>query len=362
MILSIPGKGQQIIHKSDKNVISEHRPHAPLERGWTASQSHGASHLWHRRHRLFGCRVYKMPQPRPPGNLKEQCVRNVIKNIDSYWCRDYVKNWLEMSKNLMYVMGPFEGLPSSIIELMVENLSKSGKLRKHHLHLLLLHHLERLVLIRGTSDFGYILSLLPIRCKKLCHLGLKGKNLPHKQLNEAFMSLNHLQTVDLSQTNVMDETLSVIASYCKYIRVLNLSDTDVTDRSIFSLCHGDRRVGISATDKPSTGISATEKCFSETEKLSLNVSEKPDISKSLIKLDLHGTVVTFLGIQCALMNLPNLQEITHSLLLYAVAKLQMRRERMANSVSEEGKTVSEIQPLKIRLLQSDDFGKVKVWP
>lgn len=51
-----------------------------------------------------------MPQPRPPGNLKEQCLRSIIKNIDSYWCRDYIKNWLEGSKNLMYVLGPFEDL------------------------------------------------------------------------------------------------------------------------------------------------------------------------------------------------------------------------------------------------------------
>lgn len=118
-------------------------------------------------------------------------------------------------------------------------------------------------------------------------------------------------------------------------RVLNLSDTDVTDRSISSLCCGVRRVGIDST-------------------------EKPDISKSLIKLDLHGTVVTPLGIQCALMDLPNLQEITHSMLMYAVAKLQMRQVKMAEFISDVERTVSKIRPLKIRLLQSDEFGKGNV--
>lgn len=52
----------------------------------------------------------KMPQPRPPGSLKEQCVRNITVNIDSFWCQDYIKNWLDQSKSLIFVLGPFEDL------------------------------------------------------------------------------------------------------------------------------------------------------------------------------------------------------------------------------------------------------------
>lgn len=267
-----------------------------------------------------------MPQPRPPGSLKEQCVRNITVNIDSFWCQDYIKNWLDQSKSLIFVLGPFEDLPSTLIELIIEELNASGKLRKHHLHLLLLYHLERLKLSRETSEFSYILSLLAQRCKKLRHLGLKSRNLPRKMVNEIFINLELLQTVDLSMTNVADQTLSVIGAYSKHIRVLNLADTDVTDIGISSLCHD------------------------------LRVSQNTHISRSLLKIDLYGTVVTPKGIQCALINMPNLKEIVHSTVLFSVSKLVESRQRMAEEASVLGGVVPELGPLQLRALQSDEFG------
>ncbi|XP_042856820.1 uncharacterized protein LOC122243351 isoform X2 [Penaeus japonicus] len=272
-----------------------------------------------------------MPQPRPPGSLKEQCVRNITVNMDSFWCQDYIKNWLSQSKSLIFVLGPFEDLPSTLIEMIIEELNASGKLRKHHLHLLLLYHLERLKLSRETSEFSYILSLLAQRCKKLRHLGLKSRNLPRKMVNEIFINLELLQTVDLSQTNVADQTLSVMGAYAKHIRVLNLADTDVTDIGISSLCHG---------IKMST----------------IHPSEKTHISQSLLKLDLYGTVVTPKGIQCALINMPNLKEIVHSTLLFSVSKLVESRQRMAEEALVLGGDIQELGPLQLRAVQSDEFG------
>ncbi|XP_045596527.1 uncharacterized protein [Procambarus clarkii] len=280
---------------------------------------------------LSEVRVHKMPRPKPPGCLKVQCVRSIVNNMDKYWCQDYMQNWLDQSKSYLFVLGPFEDLPSPLIELIIEELNTSGKLRKHHLHLLLLYHLERLVLTRCTSEFGYIISLCAVRCKKLRHIGLKGRTLPRKILNEMFKSLSLLQTVDLSQTNVTDQTISVISAYCKHVRVLNLSDTDVTDMGVSSLCHG-----IMSSD--------------------ILPTEKPHISKSIIKLDLYGTAVTDKGIQCALVNLPNLQEITHSTLLYALANLKKSREKMAEVSVDIGSIVPEFGPLKLRFLQCDEFG------
>ncbi|XP_037790926.1 uncharacterized protein LOC119586291 [Penaeus monodon] len=270
-----------------------------------------------------------MPQPRPPGTLKEQCVRNITVNMDSFWCQDYIKNWLDQSKSLIFILGPFEDLrkyESTLIELIIEELNASGKLRKHHLHLLLLYHLERLKLSRETSEFSYILSLLAQRCKKLRHLGLKSRNLPRKMVNEIFINLELLQTVDLSQTNVADQTLSVIGAYSKHIRVLNLADTDVTDIGISSLCHD------------------------------MRVSKKTHISRSLLKMDLYGTVVTPKGIQCALINMPNLKEIVHSTVLFSVSKLVESRQRMAEEASVLGGVIPELGPLQLRALQSDEFG------
>ncbi|XP_042242637.1 uncharacterized protein LOC121879909 isoform X2 [Homarus americanus] len=272
-----------------------------------------------------------MPRLKPPVSLKEQCVHSIVKHMDSYWCKDYIHNWLDEKRRYLFVIGPFEDLPSSLIELIIEELNTSGKLQKHHLHLLLLYQLERLVLSRCTSEFGFIISLLAVRCKKLRHLGLKGRTLPRQTLNEVFRSLSLLQTVDLSQTNVTDQTISVIASSCKHIRVLNLSDTRVTDMGISSLCHG-----VMSAD--------------------INPKEKPDISKSLIKLDLYGTAVTYKGIQCALVNMPNLQEVTHSALLYAVAKLKASRDTMTELAQVSGGSLPELGPLQLRFLQSDEFG------
>ncbi|KAK8741651.1 hypothetical protein OTU49_002319 [Cherax quadricarinatus] len=146
-----------------------------------------------------------------------------------------------------------------------------------------------------------------------------------------FKSLSFLQTVDLSQTNVSDQTISVISAYCKHVRVLNLSDTDITDMGVSSLCHGVMSPDILPT-------------------------EKPHISTSLIKLDLYGTAVTDKGIQCALVNLPNLQEITHSTLLYAVANLKKSREKMAEVAVDINGIIPEFTPLMLRFLQCDEFG------
>lgn len=88
----------------------------------------------------------------------------------------------------------------------------------------------------------------------------------------------------------------------------------------------------------------------------LRVSQNTHISRSLLKIDLYGTVVTPKGIQCALINMPNLKEIVHSTVLFSVSKLVESRQRMAEEASVLGGVVPELGPLQLRALQSDEFG------
>ena len=50
-----------------------------------------------------------MPVRRGVFTLKETCLRNVAQNMDSVWCEDYVKNFLDQGQYL-HIVGPFEYL------------------------------------------------------------------------------------------------------------------------------------------------------------------------------------------------------------------------------------------------------------
>ena len=56
-----------------------------------------------------GRRGVTMPVRRGVFTLKETCLRNVAQNMDSVWCEDYVKNFLDQGQYL-HIVGPFEYL------------------------------------------------------------------------------------------------------------------------------------------------------------------------------------------------------------------------------------------------------------
>ncbi|CAL4225617.1 unnamed protein product, partial [Meganyctiphanes norvegica] len=244
-----------------------------------------------------------MPWIKPPGTLKQQCICSISNHMDDIWCKDYVENWMNQGKKLLYILGPFHDLTSSLVEMIIKELDSKKKLRKHHLHLLLVYHLDRLVLNRETQQFAYAMTLLSTQCKKIRHLGLRNSHLPRNSLNNVIMSLPLLQILDLSGAQVQDQTLSVCAAYCKRLRELVLRDTSVSDMGIMSLCLGVNNSFIDPTEHPLT-------------------------ANTLLKLDLMGTQVTECGVQCAFENMKKMQYLLHSTTLQALDKLVKQRERM----------------------------------
>ncbi|KAK7066161.1 hypothetical protein SK128_021006, partial [Halocaridina rubra] len=165
----------------------------------------------------------------------------------------------------------------------------------------------------------------------LRHIALKSNSLPHQQMNKAFVSLPLLQTVDLSQTNVSDQMLGVIACYCEQIKYLNLCNSRVTDVGIISLCQGPRN------------------CSPDTKKVTA-------IAKSLVRLKLHGTFVTAEGLQIALLCMSNLQELSHSALLYALGNMKDCNSLTSSFCDKNGTLLLEKKTFSLKHVMSDDFG------
>ncbi|XP_068203079.1 uncharacterized protein [Palaemon carinicauda] len=272
-----------------------------------------------------------MPQHRPPGSLKQQCIRNIGRNMDKLWAKDYVKNWHEQSKTLSFVLGPFEDLPGTVVELLIEELVNTKRLRKHHLQILLVYHLERFVL-RKETDFEKAITLLLSRCKNLRHLGLRSSTLPHRLLTKVFVSLEHLQTVDLSQTNIADATMATLGDNCRNIRVLNLSDSSATDKAIAGLIYGH--------NPPPT----------------VNPFETTALSRKLTHLNVYGSHVTANGVLSALVYMPNLQELNHSELLASIATLSSSDVDLRLFREYRNVAPTENPTLNLRQLQCDEYG------
>ncbi|XP_064086042.1 uncharacterized protein LOC135201085 [Macrobrachium nipponense] len=272
-----------------------------------------------------------MPQHRPPGTLKQQCIRNIARNMDKLWARDYVQNWHEQSKTLSFVLGPFEDLPGTVVELLIEELVNTKRLRKHHLQILLVYHLERFVL-RKETDFEKAITLLLSRCKNLRHIGLRSSSLPCRLLTKVFMSLEHLQTVDLSQTSISEVTLATMGENCKNVRILNLSDSSATDKGIAGLIHGHH-------------CPPTRDPFETTA-----------LSRKLIHLNVYGSHVTSSGVLAALVYMPSLQELNHSELLASIARLSSSDLELHLFKEYRKIGLDENPVLNLRRLQCDEYG------
>ena len=172
--------------------------------------------------------------------LAEQCVDNIVSNMDTVWCKEFLTGLFGQS-HWLYVMGPFDTLPFDLVHRIFVRLKDRKMLRKHHIYLLINPYLKRLDVSRESSnEIGLILQLLGTRCRQLQHLDLSfTTRFPKITFLQEFPSFSkRLTSLDLSRVHsVNDDVAGVIGVYGRHLVNLDLSSTSVTDIGLACLVH-----------------------------------------------------------------------------------------------------------------------------
>ncbi|XP_078589304.1 uncharacterized protein LOC144869708 [Branchiostoma floridae x Branchiostoma japonicum] len=255
-----------------------------------------------------------MPQRSSPATLKHLSIVSIATHMDNLWAADYIHNYLDQY-NFWYIIGPFDTLPSHLIQELIEFLVQKRQLGRRHLHLMIHQHLESLHLGKCSSCMtDAIIKLVQIRCKKLKKLDLSRCNrLTSYAMSMALSYLPKLVYLNLYSTNCTDEVLGTIGAICVHLRDLNICKTHVTDKGIVSLCgEGDSVRGCRKL-------------------VSLDVSFSPK--------------VTIKGVKHALRQLPNLRQLLHNDVCDALVALH-------EEAFKKGKTT---QPYQLRSGTVNDF-------
>lgn len=177
--------------------------------------------------------------PRAKRNVKtllETCLQNVTRNIEE-WCKHYVETYGKEKKLYLYVIGPFDPLPSRLLVRIIDILRDEKRLKKHHLELLITQQLNALDLSKEGDEIACHLRLASIRCPQLKTLKLNGCQKISKQVYQNFLpTFENLQVLDISNTSSGDSCLYVLGAYCKDLRELDVTSCPVTDAGIKGLC------------------------------------------------------------------------------------------------------------------------------
>ncbi|KAL9982234.1 hypothetical protein ACROYT_G004259 [Oculina patagonica] len=193
------------------------------------------------------------------------------------WC----KSSIEDLHRCKYVLGPFDGLNSDLIQKLLNILCEKKQLKMSHLHVLLhsnVKHLDLSVCSSLVTD--QILSPVGCRCKKLTYLSLKNcSRLSTKALKEISINLPCLQLIDLSGCQACtDDVLNLLGASCPELRWLRGESCFlISDAGIDGLCGDDdnprcrrlREVTLTSTAITSYGMQKLLISQPELKKLSL---------------------------------------------------------------------------------------------
>jgi len=136
----------------------------------------------------------------------------------------------------MYVIGPFDQLPSCLIQEIWIYLKQKKMIRKHHIYLLISPYTRTMDLSHCEADLGLMLLLTSQRCFQLKQLDLSHNRLPRDQLSTSLPIFTGLTSVSLAHTSITDPLLSILGLYCSKLTTLDLSYcAQVSDKGLSSL-------------------------------------------------------------------------------------------------------------------------------
>ncbi|KAK1174141.1 hypothetical protein AOXY_G1590 [Acipenser oxyrinchus oxyrinchus] len=177
-----------------------------------------------------------MPKRRAAESLVRLCLSSVADNMKE-WARDYTDNYLDQY-SFLYIMGPFNQLPGSLVQELLRLLSESHRVSRTYLHLLLVPHLSALSL-SGCSSIvsNAVAQLVGARCQSLTSLCLRDcKRVQPGVLVDLAELLPGLRSLDLSGSQCNTQVLCAVGSSCPALRELHVSNCRaVTSRGLLHL-------------------------------------------------------------------------------------------------------------------------------
>ncbi|ESO97012.1 hypothetical protein LOTGIDRAFT_231759 [Lottia gigantea] len=200
-----------------------------------------------------------MPRKKSSDSLADICLKNIAKNMDSYWLSDLDSDFGE-NPYLMYIVGPFEHLTEWQIQKLIYTLSSLKLLKRRHLQILISGILKSLDLSKSiiAANNGLILKSVAFRCQRLTSLNIRGCNyITPNVIAESIRNLPLLKHLQLSRTKTNDMVLSVIGDYCSFLLSLDISGCVVSNKGADNLCQTYSKDGPKCLSLQKLNIQAT---------------------------------------------------------------------------------------------------------
>ncbi|XP_062611730.1 uncharacterized protein LOC134273552 [Saccostrea cucullata] len=177
-----------------------------------------------------------MPKRRQPASLKQLCILYIASNFKRIWWKEFVENFGDTQ--VLHVLGPFDTLPSGVIEDIINTLEKKGILIGKYLQILFTDRLRHLYL-GGNVITNQLVKTLALKSQKLESLHLKFNKISNNLLMNVVENLPAVKELDLSCTKCNDAMMKIISLNCPQLYRLSISSCpDVSDDGIHFLCAG----------------------------------------------------------------------------------------------------------------------------
>uniref|UniRef100_A0A3Q3IX30 Uncharacterized protein n=1 Tax=Monopterus albus TaxID=43700 RepID=A0A3Q3IX30_MONAL len=157
-------------------------------------------------------------------SLRRLCLLSLADNMKNVWVKDYADNYLD-HYSFRHIMGPFNLLPSELVEDLMSLLCTRKQLSRAALHLLLVPQLRNLSLQKCPGLVTSALcSHIAARCQGLWSLDLSGaQQLPSKVLSETLHCIPNVRSLSLAGMPCDRYVIRTIAHRCRLLRHLDVS-------------------------------------------------------------------------------------------------------------------------------------------
>ncbi len=180
-----------------------------------------------------------MPRHRPPPSLKEAATANVLRHMDSLWCRHFLETLYPQRTVWEHVVGPFDSLPASLASDILRRLKDQKRLRRHHINLLVSPGSRDIDAgLMPPAEAALLLQLAGARCAdslRRLSLNHSHRKFPWSAFNADFPRFTGLTSLDLSNTSAGDRELGVVSVYGAKLQELSVANSKVSDAGVNSL-------------------------------------------------------------------------------------------------------------------------------
>ncbi|XP_050715630.1 uncharacterized protein LOC126998204 isoform X2 [Eriocheir sinensis] len=185
-----------------------------------------------------------MPLRNQPDTLQRASLVSIARNFDSICYR--VKNREEMcamiyDESYLQEPGPFLHLPAALLAGIMNEVRERGRVRRHHLHVLVLPQLQEFS-ITSVGETFLALHFLTERCRRLRRVNVSYlRNVGPGAMMQLAASLTEVTHLNLSMTQIIDQVLELVGRRCPHLRELDVSNTGITDSALIRLSYDEKR-------------------------------------------------------------------------------------------------------------------------